>query len=183
MIQWCWFPMILYKNNFWLIFWSQIYLNGNRQNSHRRFKCHWFHICLWFFSNFTFDYVSRQVPVTMWSHFCENPSIFMKSIECDRWSSFIAFSVHFNAYKYLQNLILWCWVFNYFWQNLFWRVLRTLPCFAWMLQVLKVADSISVLDSFLTSFYVVFGECHIIVKILKSSWTRSSCIQRHISWT
>ena len=38
--------------------------------------------------------------------FCEHLKIFMKSKECDRGSSLIALSVHFNVYKRLQNFIL-----------------------------------------------------------------------------
>ena len=54
------FSMIVIKVNFRLFLSSQVYLNGNRHNSYRRFKCRWFHICLWFFSNLRLRICGRQ---------------------------------------------------------------------------------------------------------------------------
>ena len=96
------------------MFWSHIYLNCNCHNFHRRFKCRWFHICPRFFSNLTFDDVSWADMVIMSFHFCEHFRIFVKSIECGRGSGPIAFTVHCNAYKHLQHLIIWCWFCNDF---------------------------------------------------------------------
>ena len=48
-------------------------------------------------------------PGEILTSFCDNFRILMKSIECDRGSGLIVFSVYLNTYKHFQNWILWYW--------------------------------------------------------------------------
>ena len=90
------------------MFWHNTHRRRKSHSSLDRVKGRWFHICPWFFSNFTFDIVAGAVNARFWFHFCENVEIFMKSIEWDHGSSLIAVSVNYHAYTHLQNLIRWC---------------------------------------------------------------------------
>ena len=69
-------------------------------------------------------------------YFLDNVEIDLKSLEWHHGSCLIQLSVNFNAYKDLRHLILWCWCSHDVW---LWRLLRTLPCFAWMPQV-RITD-------------------------------------------
>ena len=56
----------------------------------------------------------------------------IKSIESDCWSNLIALKVNINACTHLRKLIPRCRCFMISVNICLWRVLRTLPCFAWM---------------------------------------------------